>query len=411
MTRKARILRFGPSHRGRRLLSEPPPEVGEDAGLLEAPAPAAIAPSVLITDENRDRAEALAAVMAGAGYRPLTATSGPAALDVFVRERSEAVLVDHGVLATGGPGFVRRVRALAPAVPIIVQTGALDAGAATALVADLDVDAIAACHREPARLVETVRTALAIAATFERLLAEQDLRGLILAKLCHALRSPLHVIQGYTDMLRQDPAAAGFDDVLERVAGATDSAIGQLQEYLDLARLEAPGLAVRREQVDVDELTGELTRLAERLIGDRPVRFAVSPATPCGFLLSDGAKLRAILTQLLINAVEFSPNGTVRLVVQSRAGRTEFAIADRGPGVDEEDLPILFVPFRQRRRELFASMPGQGLGLAIAKRLSSLIGASLTVRRRKAGHGTVFVLSLPSPLAVHTAQGAGRTLH
>ena len=80
-------------------------------------------------------------------------------------------------------------------------------------------------------------------------------------------------------------------------------------------------------------------------------------------------------------------------------------------GVDEQDLPILFVPFRQRRHELFASMPGQGVGLAIAKRLSSLIGASLSVRRRTAGHGTVFVLSVPSPLAIHTAQGSGRTLH
>jgi signal transduction histidine kinase len=117
-----------------------------------------------------------------------------------------------------------------------------------------------------------------------------------------------------------------------------------------------------------------------------------------------------ILSQLLANAIKFTPQGDIDLMIRSEADRTDFILADRGPGISEQDLPLLLTPFRQRTDDSLATMPGQGIGLAIVQRLSALIGASVSVRRRDGG-GAIFVLSVPGPLVVEQSESAGHTLH
>jgi signal transduction histidine kinase len=242
--------------------------------------------------------------------------------------------------------------------------------------------------------------------------AEQDVRGLILAKLCHNLRSPLHVIQGYTEVLRSDPSISAheLDDVLQRLTEATEKATGLVHDYLDLAHIDAPALPVQREQVDMDQMVAELRSLAWRQIGDKPVRLTTSMPLTGAFLYCDSQKLRVILSQLLANAIKFTPRGDIDLMIRSEADRTDFVLADRGPGISEQDLPLLLTPFRQLPDDPLACMPGQGIGLAIVHRLSALIGASVSVRRRQGG-GTIFVLSVPGPLIVEDSESAGHTLH
>jgi signal transduction histidine kinase len=128
------------------------------------------------------------------------------------------------------------------------------------------------------------------------------------------------------------------------------------------------------------------------------------------FLYGDSQKLRVILSQLLANAIKFTPQGDVDLIIRSESDRTEFVLADRGPGISEQELPLLLTPFRQRPDDTLASTPGQGIGLAIVQRLSALIGASVSVRRRQGG-GAVFLLSVPTPLIVEESESAGHTLH
>lgn len=368
------------------------------------------AATILVVSDRRDALDALVPSLARENYRVLTAPNAKAALDDFLRERAHVVVIDHQQLDTGGTELVRRVRALAPAVSIIVQSSALTPEQRRDLIRDLDVNAIHNDREDPERVLEQVACALAATRCFERMRAEQEVRSLILAKLCHNLRSPLHVIQGYVEVMRGDPAAASFDEILFRVAGAADNAIGLLQDYLDLARLEAPGLLVRREDVAIDELVAEMRGLASRQIGERPLRLTTSIQTAGAMIRTDGEKLRAILAQLMANAIKFTPEGHIHLAVRAVPGRTNFALADTGPGISDQDLGTLFAPFQQRPNESLASMPGQGIGLAIAQRLAALIGASLTARRGKHG-GAVFTLSVPSAMTVRPLDAPQHTVH
>jgi signal transduction histidine kinase len=368
--------------------------------------------TVLIADERPEALATLSPILTGEGYRILTARSHRVALDVLVRERADILIIHHGLLAQGGLELIRRVRALAPAVPIIVQCGRLDPKERRRLIRDLDVNGICGDDEEPSRVLELLDCALAAGRCVVRLRAEEDVRGLIIAKLCHNLRSPLHVIQGYVEVLRSDPSLSPreLDDVLVRLTEATEKATGLVHDYLDLARLEAPGLPVRREQVDMDQLVAELRSLAWQQIGDKPVRLTTSMPLTGAFLYGDSQKLRVILSQLLANAIKFTPQGDIDLMIRSEADRTDFILADRGPGISEQDLPLLLTPFRQRTDDSLATMPGQGIGLAIVQRLSALIGASVSVRRRDGG-GAIFVLSVPGPLVVEQSESAGHTLH
>jgi signal transduction histidine kinase len=374
--------------------------------------PSTVGSTVLIADARPEAITALSPILTGEGYRILIARNHRIALDVFVHERADILIIHQDLLAEGGLDLIRRVRAMAPAVPIIVQCGQLERKDRRRIIRELDVNGIYGEDEDPGRILELLDCAVSASRCVVRVRAEQDVRGLILAKLCHNLRSPLHVIQGYTEVLRSDPSISAheLDDVLQRLTEATEKATGLVHDYLDLAHIDAPALPVQREQVDMDQMVAELRSLAWRQIGDKPVRLTTSMPLTGAFLYGDSQKLRVILSQLLANAIKFTPRGDIDLMIRSEADRTDFVLADRGPGISEQDLPLLLTPFRQLPDDPLACMPGQGIGLAIVHRLSALIGASVSVRRRQGG-GTIFVLSVPGPLIVEDSESAGHTLH
>lgn len=409
MSRKpTRVLEIEPADfaaggaRGRLLASA---ERGGDDGAPQGLAEAETHATILIAAPPAAFVTALKPNFVAQGHRVLNAATPEAALDAFVRERPRLVVIHERLLGSDGHEFVRRLRALTPLQPIVLATS----GRRRDLIEELEPQGILREGDDAERALDVIDCVLATSRGIERVQAENDVRSLVMAKLCHSLRSPLHVIQGYTDILRDDADAQPFEELLERLAGATETALELVRDYLDLARVEAPGPMVRRERVDVDMLVMEILNVAGRQIGDRPLRVTTSVPFAGTFLLTDGEKLRVILNQLLANAIKFSPAGDIRLTVRSLGDATEFAVADRGPGIAREERSVLFTPFRQKLHEELTSTPGQGVGLAIAERLSTLLGASLNVRPRDEG-GTVVTLRVPAPLI---AQGPSqnRTLH
>jgi signal transduction histidine kinase len=224
--------------------------------------------------------------------------------------------------------------------------------------------------------------------------AEQELRGVILAKLCHELRTFLHIIRGYTEILGSDPTDSSVGGILERLEIASDTALGVAQEYLDLACLDLPGVTVRREPVNVDLLLDDLRNLGERKIDGRPLRLHTHISLRGAYICTDGEKLHAILAQLLAATIASNVSGEIQLTVRPEPAHTDFVLADTGPGITAADLPSTPGGFSRSQDEAITTVPRQGLGLAIARRLSALIGASLTAHV-VAGAGATFILSLP----------------
>ena len=216
------------------------------------------------------------------------------------------------------------------------------------------------------------------------------------------------MIHGYAELLTQQQRTPLEADITLRLGAAADTALGLMQHYLDLASLEAPGIRVRSEPVDLGDLFEELRLFAARAIGDRPIRLITSAPPHGAVLCTDGAKLRAILTEVLSNAIKFTDRGHIHIDLVATRSSTQFVVRDPGNGIAQDDMPILFEAFRQHDTDAMSSTPGRGLGLAIALRLSVLLGAELTARR-SAGDGTIVTLALP--MAAESAQCPSQLLH
>jgi signal transduction histidine kinase len=377
---------------------------------LAGPVPPLAQTSVLLVGGQQDRVAADTTRLQGAGHRVLTAADSAVALDLFVRERADVLVVAQSVIDVAGAEFLRCVRRLDTATPVILRADGLDAQHRLRLMRALDLHGICDdAESGSSHLVELVESASNGIRRARNARAAQELRALILAKFCHELRNALHVVRGYSEILHGDPGATSVEGIVGRLEVASGAALGLAQDYLDLARLDAPGMIVRREAVDIDALLEDLRALSRRHIGTRPVRFTTDIPFPGAFVCTDGEKVRAILAQLLSNAIKFTPSGEVRLTVRPDAGRTDFILSDAGPGISPEALPDVLNPRYQFRNDPAATTPGQGVGLAIALRLSALIGASLAAQSDARG-GAVFTLSLSVPMN-RRADAPEPTLH
>jgi signal transduction histidine kinase len=362
--------------------------------------------TVLVADDRQHSRQSTQRLLEGDGRRVLTAASSGEAVDVFVHERAAVLVVAMTLLETGGRELIRRARAMESGLPVIVQHDGLDARSRRQLIRDLDLQAVHERGRDPSQLLEVIECALASLRGMRRARAIQDLRAQILAKLCHELRASLVTIQGYAEILQVDDGAPR-GEILPRLAAASSTATELTHRYLTLAQLDANRVLVRREHVEIDALVEELRLFAERRIGGRPLHFDAHVPAGHPYLETDGEKLRAILVELLANAVKFCPAGEICLAIRRESERTEFVLTDTGPGIHQPALAELCNPFCQSNDHELTTTPGQGLGLAIAVRLSALIGASLTTTSSRLT-GARFTLTVPAPLR-QTA--AAVTLH
>ena len=219
----------------------------------------------------------------------------------------------------------------------------------------------------------------------------------------HELRGPLAVVKGYFSML-SDGSLSVEAKSSGRIFGVIDSKLQEVSELveqmLETARLEDSRLQLRLHLVDLDEIIAEAAERTGPATGSTH-RVTVAAAPSPVQVLADRQRLLSILTNLLDNALKYSPDGG-RVDVQVIAGsdRVEVRVRDHGLGIAETDLPRLFTRFGRIVTAENSHIPGTGLGLYLARELARLHGGDITVLSGE-GEGSTFTLTLP------TASGAG----
>jgi adenylate cyclase len=218
--------------------------------------------------------------------------------------------------------------------------------------------------------------------------------------MSHELRTPLNAIIGLTEMMVGNAARFGTEkarEPLQRVHRAGTHLLGLINQVLDLSKIEAGKLELSPEIVQLAPLIDEVIGTARQLAEQNGNRLVVESPNDLGALTVDPMRLRQILLNLLSNACKFTKQGAVTLRARSIAdgrGSIEFAVADTGIGMTQEQQGKLFEEFSQADASTARRYGGSGLGLAIARKLARMMGGDVTVTSEPA-KGSVFTARLP----------------
>lgn len=237
------------------------------------------------------------------------------------------------------------------------------------------------------------------------------LKSDFLANISHELRTPLNAIVGYAELIDEDLADQGFEAGRKDLAHVTEAArhlLTLINEILDLSRMEGDRLELRPEAFRVDEMLNLVVGAATPLAAAQASVLRIEFDNDLGVGYTDHIRLRQCLVNVLAHACKRSHAAAVTLRARRERSETQdmlcFDVIDLGPTLSEAQLLTLFEPYVQ-----LDDIPGAGarLGLAVTRKMLSLMGGSIDASANLRGRGCHFSVVVPAEM-LETPQTKGR---
>ncbi len=218
-----------------------------------------------------------------------------------------------------------------------------------------------------------------------------------LANMSHEIRNPMTGIMGYADILLERLQDKGAIECVRTIKDSGQYLLQIINDLLDLAKIEAQGLQLEKEDIHLPTFLTDVYTLMEGAARAKglPLSLKYDGVIPYE-IESDPKRLRQILINLLGNAIKFTDRGGVELAVRFDAAQAELQlrITDSGIGMTQEQQQNLFKPFAQGDSSMTKTYGGTGLGLAITKRLVEALGGHIRFDSIS-GQGSTFHVGLP----------------
>jgi PAS domain S-box-containing protein len=216
-----------------------------------------------------------------------------------------------------------------------------------------------------------------------------------LSRMSHELRTPMNAILGFAQIIEMSNPAPRQLTWAREIRRAGDHLLQMIEDLLDLARIEVGKMAIRIEPLDPAPIIGEAVAIVQTLITARGLHLDVADCHGLPFRVrADRLRLRQVLVNLLSNAAKYNHEGGTITVSCTPHGRcVRLSVADTGVGIAPAQSARLFRPFDRLGAES-GGVEGTGIGLALCKQLTELMGATIGVDSR-VGIGSVFWIDLP----------------
>ena len=229
-------------------------------------------------------------------------------------------------------------------------------------------------------------------------LAESDRRKTeFLATLAHELRNPLAPISNGLQLMRADGSDA---QVKERARNMMERQLRHLvrlvDDLLDIARISSGKVELKKERVELDTVLGSAVESSMPLMTSAGHTLDVRMPPEGLQVVADGTRLAQIVSNLLNNAVKYTPDGgRIEMAARREGDDVLISVTDSGIGIGQDALPLVFEMFTQVGRNRDRSQGGLGIGLALVRRLVELHGGSVTAESAGIGLGSTFTVRLP----------------
>jgi len=224
------------------------------------------------------------------------------------------------------------------------------------------------------------------------------MKDAFLSMVTHELRTPLTVISGVAEMLETGIYGQLPPEQAEHICqiAAQASRLRQLvNDLLDLSKMEAGMMKLRREMLDPRSLVEAVIEQLLTVSANSGVLLRNNVRHELPEVYCDGHRIEQVLTNLITNAIKFTPSGGHVTITAKTAGEmVRYCVADTGRGIPSESLPRIFDKFFQVQSSTETFTKGTGLGLAIVKHIIELHGGEVSVDSRL-GVGSRFYFTLP----------------
>jgi signal transduction histidine kinase len=212
--------------------------------------------------------------------------------------------------------------------------------------------------------------------------------------LVHELKTPLTAIIASIELLSEDVKGEGPQRLIRNIARGAANLNKRIDELLDMAKGEVGILGINPAPLDARQLVMDVVSELSSIAHEKGQSLTLSVPDRMLPAVLDGARLRQVLTNLVGNALKFTPEGgVIRVTTGTNDGNLIIEVADSGPGIPPEELPNIFEPYH-RLSTMRGRLSGMGVGLALSRMLVNLHGGQLTVTSTP-GTGSIFTASLP----------------
>lgn len=364
--------------------------------------------TVLIVDDSDQVRTLLKRVLEDEGHYVVVASNGVEALSAISEMRPDLVLLDVMMPVMDGLSTLRRLRSEPDTaeLPIIMVTAldtvdqvvrGLELGANDYLTKPIQIEVLMARVRTQLKIkrlqdqrVEAIRS-----------LREMDaLKDKFLQIAAHDLRNPLaNITLGLEWLGALDVSGTGQDEKYAEVMTMMRMSTGMMKsivnDYLALQALRSGSVRLQLAPTDINEVVRETVEQYQPYIERKRVNLDFDLEADLPSCQADPRHVAQIVSNLVSNAVKFSPEESeVRIRTRARSNLVRIEVQDTGPGILEEEMPMLFKEFARLSNSPTAGEHSSGVGLAIVKHLVELHGGRVGAESRR-GEGSTFWFELP----------------
>ncbi len=234
----------------------------------------------------------------------------------------------------------------------------------------------------------------------EELKIQDGLRNTFIANVSHELRTPLASVQGFIQgMLDRAIEEGDRDKYLEIVLGETKRMNLLISDLLSLAKIESGKFPIEFSEFDINELLRRCVLMFEQRVEEKQLQISLGIEEQRLYVWADEDRISQVITNLIDNAVKFTPlGGHVSVFTRTEGNKVYISVADTGVGIPAEDQPFIFERFFKVDKSHSKATPGTGIGLSIVKRIIAQHGESISFESSP-NEGTTFTFTLTC--AVH----------
>ena len=373
--------------------------------------------NILIVDDVLENLDLLSRILIRRGYTVRSVEGGEAAIAIAKTGWADLILLDINMPEMDGYEVCRHLKEdeRTNSIPVIFMSAldevlnkvnAFSVGGVDYITKPFQIKEVIArvkTHLQLRNLQKNLETQVAsrtieLATALQEAKAANNVKNVFFSQITHELRTPMNAILGFVQLMQRDISLnAEHQEQLQIISHSGEHLMALINDVLEVSKIEAGRLILEQNNFDLYRLLKGIEEMLKIKAQAKNIDFVIQKRDRVPqYIQTDEQKLRQVLINLLANAVKFTSQGEVKLIIDynlQKPHQIDFEVQDTGSGIAAEELDSLFIPFVQTQTGR-QSQSGTGLGLSICQEYVELMGGKIEVDTQ-VDLGSTFSFTIP----------------